>query len=274
MVASVARPGSTRDDIPQLVRSWEPEKARADLVLVHGLGEHSGRYEAVGGQLSDAGFRVRSFDLVGFGASGGTRGHVESWTTYLDQLEDHIADTRSELPLILFGHSMGGLIALEYALSERPGVDLLVLSAPGLYGGAAWQRGLAPIMARIAGKALVPNGLKGEQLSRNPDVGAAYFADPLVLTKSTTRLGAELFAAMSRTTRAIDRLDVPTMVIHGGADTIVPASASAPLAEIDGVTRTLYPKLRHECMNEPEGREVVSDIIGWLDARLAELAKS
>jgi lysophospholipase len=84
MVASVARPDSTRNDVPELVRTWEPDQPRADIVLVHGLGEHSGRYEAIGSQLSDAGFRVCAFDLVGFGASGGARGHIESWTPYLD----------------------------------------------------------------------------------------------------------------------------------------------------------------------------------------------
>lgn len=274
MVASVARPDSTRQDVPELVRTWEPEDPRADIVLVHGLGEHSGRYEAVGSQLSDAGFRVRSFDLVGFGASGGTRAYVESWTAYLDQVEDHIEALRSDRPIVLFGHSMGGLIALEYALSERPAPDLLVLSSPGLFGGAAWQRFLAPIAGRLAPTLTIPNGLKGEQLSRDPAVGEAYFADPLVLTKSTNRLGAELFGAMSRTTAVMGRLDVPTLVIHGGADTIVPASASAPLADLAPVTRKLYPQLRHETMNEPEGPEVVTDIVGWLDARLAELAKS
>lgn len=274
LIESVARPGSTRHDVPELVRTWEPEQARADIVLVHGLGEHSGRYEAVGSQLAEAGFRVEAFDLVGFGASGGARADIDSWTRYLDQVEDHISAIRSERPLVLFGHSMGGLIALEYSLSERPAPDLLILSSPGLMGGQAWQRALAPVAARLAPRLTIPNGLKGEQLSRDPAVGEAYFADPLVLTKSTNRLGAELFAAMARTRGVMDRLAIPTCVIHGGADTIVSPAASAPLAEIEGVTRKLYPKLRHECMNEPEGREVVGDIIGWLDARLAELARS
>jgi alpha-beta hydrolase superfamily lysophospholipase len=273
MSASVARPGTTRNDVPELIRTWEPQAPRADLVLLHGLAEHSGRYEAVGAQLAGAGFRVRSFDLIGFGASGGTRGDIESWTRYLDQVEDHVRAIRSDLPLVLFGHSMGGLIALEYTIAERPAPDLLILSSPGLMGGRAWQRAVAPFGARLAPKLAMPNGLKGEQLSRDPAVGEAYFADPLVLTKSTNRLGAEMFAAMARTRAMIDRLDVPTLVIHGGADTVVPAYASAPLGELDNVTRKLYPKLRHDCMNEPEGREIVSEIIGWLDARLAELTK-
>ncbi len=268
MVSSVARPDSTRHDIPELVRTWEPSASRADVVLVHGLAEHSGRYERVGDQLSEAGYRVTAFDLIGFGASGGRRGDIESWTMFLDQVQDHLESVRSERPIILMGHSMGGLIALEYALSERPKPDLLVLSSPGLAGGDAWQRALAPVAAALAPKLTMPNGLDGAQLSRDPAVGEAYFADPLVLTKSTNRFGANLFAAMKRTRTHAESLDIPALIIHGGADTIVPPSSSAPLEAIDGVTRTLYPKLRHECMNEPEGPEVVADIIAWLDGHI------
>jgi alpha-beta hydrolase superfamily lysophospholipase len=267
---SVAKPDQTRQGVPQLVRTWETDHARAEMVLVHGLGEHSGRYERVGGQFADAGIAVHSFDLVGFGGSGGIRGDVESWTRYLDQVEDHLASLNEGLPSILMGHSMGGLIALEYVLSERPAPDLLILSAPALAGGKAWQRAAAPIAAKVLPKMLVPNALDGAQLSRDPSVGEAYFADPLVLTKSTNRLGAELFAAMERTRMNLDSLSIPTKVIHGGADTIVPPSSSALLKDLQSVDRTLYPQLRHESMNEPEGPDVVADLIEWVDARLAD----
>jgi alpha-beta hydrolase superfamily lysophospholipase len=163
---------------------------------------------------------------------------------------------------------MGGLIALEYALSDRPAPDLLILSSPGLSGGKAWQRSVAGVAASLAPRLSVPNGLSGDQLSRDPEVGEAYFADPLVLTKSTTRLGSELFSAMDRVNANLKALDIPTLVIHGGADTIVPASASAPLGHLPTVERRLYPKLRHETMNEPEGPQVVADIIAWIDRHL------
>lgn len=270
MVTSIARPATTIDGVPELVRVWEPTvEARAELVLVHGIGEHSGRYERVGGLLAEAGIRARSFDLVGFGASGGTRAHIDSWTTYLDQVESHLAATRNTLPQVLMGHSMGGLISLEYALSDRPQPDLLVLSSPGLSGGAAWQRSLAGVAAAVLPKVSLPNGLDGSQLSRDPKVGEDYFADPLICTKSTTRLGAELFAAMDRVGRNLGQLSLPTFVIHGGADTIVPAASTAVLAAFPTVERRLYPKLRHETMNEPEGPEVVADIIAWIDSQIA-----
>lgn len=269
-IASTAEPRTHPSCGSQLVRSWRPPgEARAEVVLVHGLGEHCGRYERTGSLLAEAGLAVTAPDLVGFGATGGKRGDVEDWALYLDQVETFVTEARETgHPVVLLGHSMGGLIALEYALSERTRPDLLVLSAPGLEGGAAWQRKVAPVMAKVAPKLAIPNAIKGEQLSRDPDVGEAYFADPLVFTSSSTRLGAELFAAMDRVTQAQHRLDIPTLVLHGGADTIVPPSCTVALGSQEGVERRLYPRLRHEIFNEPEGPQVVADVIEWIGERL------
>jgi alpha-beta hydrolase superfamily lysophospholipase len=263
---SITRPAATRAGIEELRRTWQPDdEPWADLVIVHGVGEHSGRYERTGSIVAGEGIAVTSFDLVGFGASGGTRGDVESWTVYLDQIEDVIADVRrAGRPLALFGQSMGGLLALEYALSERPAPDALVLVAPALRGGALWQRILAPVAAALAPGVVLPNGLKGEQLSRDPNVGEEYFADPLVHPSSTTRLGNELFTAMNRVRGALHHLRVPTLVIHGGLDTVVPPMSTAPMAALPGVERRLLPALRHEPLNEPEGPQVAGEIAHWL----------
>jgi acylglycerol lipase len=263
---STSTPASTTDGIPELNREWAPtQDPWATVIIVHGLGEHSGRYERTGSSLADAGMLVRSFDLIGCGASGGRRGHIDDWARLLDQVQNHVE--RATRPLVLLGHSMGGAIALEYALSERPQPDLLVLSAPALGGGAAWQKKLAPILAGVAGTLMVPNALKGEQLSRDPAVGEAYFADPLVLTKSSAKLGAELFASMDRSNAAIDRLKLPTLVLHGADDTIVPPPVSLPLERV--AERRLLLGLRHEIFNEPEGPEVVAQVIEWIRTRLA-----
>jgi alpha-beta hydrolase superfamily lysophospholipase len=122
--------------------------------------------------------------------------------------------------------------------------------------------------ARIAPTVAIPNSLKGEQLSRDPAVGEAYFSDPLVYTKATPRLGAALFEAMDDLNEAASSLDVPTLVLHGAADTIVPPQSSATLGDLPNVERRLLPNLRHEILNEPEGPELVQDIIDWIDARL------
>ncbi|HEX2153159.1 MAG TPA: alpha/beta hydrolase [Acidimicrobiia bacterium] len=254
----------------QLVRRWLPEvEPTADIVLVHGIAEHCGRYERTGGLLAEAGYRVRSADLIGCGGTGGRRGDVEDWADFLDQVETLVAAARAEgNGVVLLGHSMGGLIALEYALSERPPSDLLVLSAPGLEGGAAWQRRLAAILARVAPRISVPNLLKGDRLSRDPEVAERYFSDPLVHTSTTARMGHQLFAAMERTRAAMGRLDVPTLVLHGGADTIVPPTATVELGSLPSVERRLYPGLRHEIFNEPEGPEIVAEVANWISERL------
>ncbi len=254
----------------ELVREWTPETdPRAILVLVHGLGEHSGRYERVGSRFADARILVRSFDLIGAGGSGGPRWDIDDWSRFHDQIERHLqwASGRG-LPVILMGFSMGGNLCLGYVLDGRPSPDLLVVSAPALGGGAAWQRALAPLAAKVAPRLALPNGFKGEQFSRDPAVGKAYFADPLVYVKTTTRLGAMLFSAMDEVTAKLSRLDVPTLVLHGGADPIVPPQSTAVLGELPGVDRRLYPNLRHEILNEPEGPSIVEEIIDWINQRI------
>jgi alpha-beta hydrolase superfamily lysophospholipase len=163
------------------------------------------------------------------------------------------------------GHSMGGLIAAEYAVSERPQPDLLVLSSPALTGGASWQRTIAPFIGRAFPTLSLPTAVKGSHLSRDPAVGEAYTSDPLNLFKVTTRLGANIFASQDRVIPLLSRISIPTFVIHGDDDPIVPPEASQLLLGLPGVERRLYPDLRHECLNEPEGRQVTTDILSWLD---------
>lgn len=259
----------------QLDRFWDVDEPWATLVIVHGLGEHSGRYEHVGDAFAEVSIQVSAFDLEGHGGSGGRRAHVTEWARYLDQLEAGLASAQAPgLPLILFGHSYGGLVGYEYLHSGRsPAPDLAILSTPALGGGAVWQRALAPVAAVVAPRLALPNGFGADDLSRDPAVGEAYFADPLVETKSTARLGNETFLAMKRVEGA-GAPPMPTLVTHGGSDPIVPPRATAPLGELEGVDRILYPKLRHETMNEPEGPEVIADMIAWIRKQLGQSSPS
>jgi alpha-beta hydrolase superfamily lysophospholipase len=274
-----AAPGSAclaPDGTPLHLRHW-PAKGDpwADVLIVHGIGEHSGRYARTGRLMAEAGLDVHAFDLRGHGLSGGRRVYIRRWDDFLDDLEARLGQVRREgRPLVLFGHSMGALIALTYVCSDRPAPDLLVLSALPLDARApAWQRLLAPILDRVAPTLLVANPISGEQLSHDAAVGIAYFADPLVLPRSTVRLGAELFRAMKRARSELGRLHVPTLVIHGGADTLVPTAVSEPLADVAGVERRVLPNLRHETLNEPEGPEVVAAIVEWLRAHVRAVAR-
>lgn len=269
-MASEARPRPHPVVGTELVRDWAPKGApRAHVVLVHGLGEHSGRYERTGSLLAEAGFWVHGFDLIGAGGTGGARWDIDDWDRFHGQVEEHMRWASDQgTKVVLMGHSLGGNVALGYALDRSPSPDLLVLSAPALAGGAAWQRAVATVASRVTPTLTLPNKLDGSLLSRDPAVGEAYFADPLVVNASSVRLGAQLFSQMDALSDRVEELDIPTLVIHGGDDRLVPTSCTECFEDISHVTRRVYPGLRHETLNEPEGPEVVADIVSWIEARL------
>jgi acylglycerol lipase len=256
-------------------RHWQARgEPWATLLLVHGIAEHGGRYERTAARLAEAGLDVHAFDLRGHGLSGGRRVFVRRWDVFLDDLEREIEAVRDPgRPLVLMGHSMGSLISLTYATSDRPKPDLLVLSALPLGAAVpAWQKLAAPVLSRIAPHMVLANPIDGSQLSRDPAVAVAYFADPLVQPRTTTRLGAELFGAMKRGRRHLGDLHVPTLAIHGGDDRLVPTPLSEPIAAVPGVERRVLPDLRHESLNEPEGPQVVDQIVDWLRANVAAVS--
>jgi alpha-beta hydrolase superfamily lysophospholipase len=252
---------TARDGTVLAVRRWPVENSRASMLIIHGFGDHSGRWEHVGQFFQREGFDTSAFDLRGHGHSRGRRGDVHDWSEYLDDVEDML----SELPQtrVLYGHSLGGLIAASYAVSQRPQPDLLVLSAPGV------DDNLAPslhTMSKILGPVLptvpVAAGIKGEQLSHDPDVASDYENDPLVLKKATLRLGLEGFRAAEETKRHLERIRIPTLTIQGSQDPVVPVSASARF--LPHATRIVYEGFLHECHNELEHARVLADIADWI----------
>jgi len=251
-------------------RRWPVEQPRASVLLVHGLGEHSGRWEHVGGRFADHGLDTYAFDLRGHGLSTGNRLDVERWSDFLDDVESMIEWARFPgRPLVLYGHSLGGLLCTTYAQSERPQPDLLVLSAPALAASLpSLLQPVVKILARVAPKIRVRTPVKGEQLSRDPGIARAYFADPLVETKVTVRFGAISLAAMRAALEHLDDIGLPLLVIHGGADTLVPTASSAPLGELPLAEREVFANLRHELHNEPEKDRVLDYVTAWVGARL------
>jgi alpha-beta hydrolase superfamily lysophospholipase len=244
------------------------------MLIVHGIGEHSGRYEHVGSYLAARGIDVLAFDNRGFGQSGGKRGHVGRFDEFLDDVEDLLAERRRlSVPVVLFGHSLGGLIAATYLVGGRPRPDLAVLSSPALQAVVpSWQRATTPVLGRLAPRLFVPSRIDGTLLSRDPAVGERYRRDPLVVGGATAGLARAVFETMDATNAALARLSLPALVVHGEGDDLVPASASAALEALPNVTRRLYPEFRHECFNEPEHTEVLADLVTWLDVQLADLA--
>ena len=248
---------------------------------MHGLGEHAGRYDHVARRMAGTGIDVHAYDHRGFGASGGPRAYVDRWSRLPDDLEARRAATRAmrpDVPLVVYGHSLGGLIALGYVLDGRRGPDLLILSAPGLGSTiAAWKRLAAPVLGRVVPRMRLGNGLPPGGLSRDPAVEERVANDALCESTTTTGLGAEGFAEVRRVRTALEggaRLPVPTYVLHGGADPYVPPETSAILEADPRVTRRVYPGLRHECHNEPEWPSVVDDAIDWMREHTRSVTRS
>lgn len=240
------------------------------MLLVHGIGEHSGRYEHVGRAFADAGIDTLSFDNRGFGETEGVPAFVKSFDEYVNDVVDLLAQRRElGVPVVLMGHSLGGLIAATHLVSDRPAPDLAVLSAPALEAEIPrWQRIAVPVLSRLTPKLLVKSDFDGSVLSRDVAVQEAYDNDPLRVNGTTAGLGRHIMAAMKSTSTLLHRITMPTYVLHGTADTLVPPEASAAIGELSNVTRKLWPRLRHECLNEPERDQVIAGIVDWLDGRL------
>jgi len=172
--------------------------------------------------------------------------------------------------VVLYGHSMGGLIAVGYVLAEppRPLPDLLVLSAPAIDAAVpAWKRRLADILAATVPRFAIANTFPKGGLSSDPAVETTYLADPLAVHRTTARLGVALFREQDRVKGALARgsaLPVTTYVLHGADDPIVPEGASRSLEGRANVTRRVYQGLHHETHNEPSGAAVIDDTIAWI----------
>ncbi len=272
----------THDGVRLALRAWaapSADKPRGTVLIVHGLGEHIGRYAHVAAALNAIGLGVVGYDQRGHGRSGGPRGVLPERDDLLRDLALVIDAVRQAQPgpLVLLGHSMGGLVAARFASgvleSPRPAwareVDALVLSSPALDPGmSGLQRLLARVGDALAPRSAIGNGLAPDGVSRDPAVVAAYVADPLVHDRISPRL-ARFIADEGRVVQAlVPRWRTPTLVLWAGADRFVAPRgseafvAAAPAGVVQG---RAFPGLFHEIFNEPEQREVLSALAAWLD---------
>jgi lysophospholipase len=258
-------------------RSWHAAHSRAALLLVHGLGEHSARYAPTARALVRQGIDVHALDLVGHGRSPGKRGHVDSFRDLVGQVlafRNFIRTSpRAGLPLFLFGHSLGGLIALRVA-QEHPeeGWRGLALSAPALgvsMAVPAWKRVLGRAVSRVAPRLTLENGIDPEHISRDPSVVQAYREDPLVHSRISARLYAEMMREMetARTrVEALATLDSLWLVPMGDricdAEAALAVAASLPEPSRHRVVR--YEGAFHEALNDLVRERVVADLSSWL----------
>lgn len=269
-MTSITEAVTGRTGIALLRRHWRVETPRAAVLIVHGIAEHSGRYEYVGNYLAERGFDTLSFDLRGHGESQGRRGHIASFDDFLDDVEELLDERRElEAPVVLMGHSLGGLIAATYVVSGRPPPDLLVLSAPALAADVpGWQRVMANVFGSILPKMAIKNDFDGALLSRDATVGEIYRDDPLRVRVATARLGKEIFDTMTSTAGKLDLIKMPTYVFHGSDDRLVRPSASQDFDKLPLAKRVVHERLRHECLNESERDDVLAELTDWLDTQL------
>lgn len=269
----------THDDFPLHLRRWSaPGRAHGTVLVVHGLGEHIGRYEWLAERLNAEHWHVAGYDQRGHGASGGSRGALAADDSLLQDLAAAIDALRSEppMPLLLFGHSMGGLVVSRFVaegLAGQPApwwraVDALAMSSPALDPGMnALQRALLAVLGPLAPNLPVHNGLKPTWISRDPAVVKAYVEDPLVHDRVTPRLVRFIVDGGQRVRDVAPRWSVPTLLQWAGADRCVNPAGSAAFAAVAPaqlLTHVRYPELAHEIFNEPEREQVVGDLLRWL----------
>ena len=241
------------------VQDWPLADAnRGTVLVVHGLGEHVGRYDALARRLNAWGFAVRGYDQFGHGESGGPRGGLTSDMRLLDDLADMVDATRARMapgqPLVLLGHSMGGLVAARFvSLHLRP-VEALVLSSPALDPGLnAVQKLLLATLPRLVPDLRVGNGLDAQYLSHDPAVVAAYLADPLCHDRISGRLARFIADAGPATVARAAHWSVPTLLMWAGADRLVNPAGSrafAAAAPAGVVQSQCFGALYHELFNE------------------------
>lgn len=258
-------------------QTWLPDDPPVGAVaIVHGLGEHSSRYPTLVSYLVDQGFAVFGFDHRGHGRSPGPRGHVMKFDEFRQDVAAFVDIIRSripERPLFLFGHSLGGLIALNYTLHRPDGLHGLIVSAPGLGtdGVSPLLLSIGKVMSRIWPSLTLDNGLDVTGISRDPAEVAAYQKDQLVHSKASARLSTEAVAAIEACFAMADQLKIPLLMTHGDADRITPHDASQRF--FDRVTAAdkqfiSYPGGYHEAHNDLNRDEVVQNIGQWLNNHL------
>jgi lysophospholipase len=266
-----------REGAPALFWRWHPSAmSRATIVVVHGLGEHSGRYGHVFDTLNAHGYSCLAIDLRGFGQSGGPRACLHSFEDYLDDVDAGFALARclGEAPArLLLGHSMGGLIAARYAQERGGNLAGIALSSPGLaiLGKVAlWKHGLGVVLSRLLPRFSLPTEIDPSDLSHDRKIVEALTKDPLAVGVISARLYTELRLNQATAIERADKVPCPLLLQAADPDQVVDVAGTRRfLARLEGVEvhTHFYPGLYHEIFNETTREAVLGDLTDWLDAQ-------
>ena len=267
-----------KDGMTFFLEGWEPEdgKPKALVLLVHGLGEHSARYAHVGKVLTDAGYALAGFDLRGHGRSGGARGHSSSLDAYMQDIRQffHLMEKKySGIPHFLYGHSLGGLLVLAYAIQYGAHLKGVIATGPALRSSLQEQKAkvaMVHLLGSLLPSMTVQSGLDTATISRDTAVVEAYKNDPLVHYGASLGFGKAALRAIDLCFVRAREFPVPLLIMHGNADRIAYSSGSQDFAKLvsaagKDVTLKVWDGLYHEVHNEPEKEEVFQYMIAWLD---------
>lgn len=263
------------------VQGWEPAGGtpKALIALIHGLGEHTGRYTHVAQVLTEAGYALVGFDLRGHGKSDGPRGHTSSLDAYMQDIRQFFGLLKQrypDIPCFLYGHSLGGLLTLTYAIQYGAGLRGVVVTSSALSSPLQKQKAKVA-MAKILGSLLptvtLPSGLESAAISHDPDVVQKYIQDPLVHSSTSLGFGKAALKAVDLCFTRAREFPAPLLMMHGTGDRIAYASGSEEFAGLVSaagceVTLNLWKDLYHELHNEPEKAKVFKFMIEWLDRHL------
>ena len=269
----------TFDGLSLFGQSWQPEdQPRAVVCLVHGMGEHSGRYVHVADRLTKAGYALFTFDIRGHGKSSGPRGHTPSYEALMKDIPSllEVADKQfPQLPFFLYGHSLGGNLVLNYILRHQPQLKGVIVTDPWLrlaFEPPAFKVTLGKVMNKIWPSFSQSSGLDTKALSHDPHVVRAYENDPLVHDHISARMFIGIYQSGQWALEHASEFPLPLLLMQGGDDKIISVEAGREFTDKikENCTLKIWDGLYHEIHNEPEKEEVFKYLIDWLDKKVSE----
>jgi alpha-beta hydrolase superfamily lysophospholipase len=270
----------TKDKLTLKVRSWEVEKPRAFICLIHGFGEHSGRYEHVGKFFNEHGISVAAFDLRGHGESEGKRGHAPNLESYQNDISVFsyiVKAAAKKAPVFLYGHSMGGNLVLYYLINRDPTIFKgIITTGPWIrlaFEPKPYMITLGKLMRKIYPSFTQPSGLVEEHVSKDPEVVKDYINDPLNHSSITASAGMGLTESAAFLNKFKGLVTISALIMHGSEDLFTSQPASEEFAKrvkCGDMTYKKWEGMYHEVHNEPDKLTVLKYIVDWIDDRIWE----